>query len=158
MMAVECSREADLLEALASGRWPDRLGVDLDAHVAKCALCSDLGTVFHSIRRDRGAAMAAARIPSAGLVWWKAEIRARQEAIRAAARPINLVLPIAGACGIGTALGLLSRGSFLSEAAWISEMAGIWQDNPLPFYLLCAGAALVVLLTPVALYFVFSDD
>ena len=64
--------------------------------------------------RELAAALAAegsdARIhaepPSSARVWWRAQMRARQEAAQAANRPLRIVHAVAIACGAGLLLGL----------------------------------------------------
>jgi hypothetical protein len=53
------------------------------------------------------AAHPAAHIPSADLVWWRAELRTRQEAVRTASRPIKLVEAFGGSRCAGSRLLLL---------------------------------------------------
>ena len=38
MMPLDCVREADVIDAIASRRWPDRVDDDLRMHVAECAI------------------------------------------------------------------------------------------------------------------------
>ena len=72
---MECEREADVLEAVAFGRWPDH-AADLVTHVAACAVCADLVDVARALHGDREAACREAPVPAAGMVWWRATIRA----------------------------------------------------------------------------------
>ncbi|HSC27341.1 MAG TPA: hypothetical protein VLD67_08710, partial [Vicinamibacterales bacterium] len=46
---VECGREQDVRDALASGRWPDRCDEDLRAHVAACDVCQDTVVVVAAL-------------------------------------------------------------------------------------------------------------
>jgi hypothetical protein len=103
----ECPREADLVEAIAFGRWPDRCG-DLTTHVAACEICSDLVEVALALHDDRAALCREVQPPSAGIVWWRATIRARAEATRTATQPISVLQGIAGACAVGAAAGLVT--------------------------------------------------
>ena len=90
MSAVECSHEQDVLDALASRRWPDRAGHALRAHVATCAICGDLAMVAGALLDADADGQVASKLPPASLVWWRAQLRAREEAARAALRPIRL--------------------------------------------------------------------
>src|SRR6185295_10024077 len=79
------------------------------AHAAECDICRDVVTVAVAIREDDFCArheINAARLPSAGLVWWRATIRARAEATRVAERPMTVAQGIAGAATVGLACGL----------------------------------------------------
>jgi len=148
MSRIECQRETEILDAVASGRWPDRAGEDLCAHTSSCAICSELAMVAAIYRDDYSAALEDVRVPSAGLVWWKSELRARREAVRVASRPITLVQGIASAIVIGVFLGLLR---FVDIAA----VSAFMLAQPLVLWLVLG---VIVALTPIALYFVYSGE
>jgi hypothetical protein len=97
---TECPREADVLEAVAFGRWPDH-AANLVAHAATCPVCADLVEVASALQSDRQAACREAHPPTAGMVWLRATIRARADAARTATRPISVAQGVAGACAVG---------------------------------------------------------
>jgi hypothetical protein len=145
---IECTREAEILDAVASGRWPDRAGAELQAHASTCAICADLAMISAIYRDDYSAALQDIRVPSAGLVWWKSELRARREAVRVASRPITLVQGIAGASAIGVLVAVLRHVDLAAVSAFLLE-------QPLVLWLILG---VIVALTPIALYFVYSDE
>jgi hypothetical protein len=155
---LECERESDVLDAIAADRWPGRLERDLADHVSRCHLCQDLGTVAQAFADDRDLAPGEVRLPSAGLVWWRAEIRAKQQATQTANRPITFAQAAAAAGGLGAALALLSQidPSSLRRFA-VETWTQLGPDQSL-FYLLYAAAAIFLVLTPLALYLVLSDE
>ncbi len=108
MSRIECKYESEILDAVASGRWPDRLDAELRDHASSCSICSEVAMVSTMYRDEYALAMDQVRVPSAGLVWWKSELRARREAVRVASRPITLVTGIAGTCAIAVLAVLLS--------------------------------------------------
>jgi hypothetical protein len=153
MSSTICEREPEVLDAIASHRWPGKLSAELSAHVAVCAICQDLGTVAETILENYDAASLRVRLPSAGLVWWRAEIRARQEARRVASRPITVVQTIMAACVAGFAvLLLLWSGDGPGKAEFWMTLVSRTFFLPL----LVVGAA--VILASVALYLVLSDE
>jgi hypothetical protein len=87
----ECEREQDVLDAAATGRWPDRADGDLRAHVASCAICADVAEIAPLLIEDRDAAWEEAAVPPPGAVWWRSQLRVRREAAEQAARPVVLV-------------------------------------------------------------------
>jgi hypothetical protein len=91
MTRVECPFEDDVLMYVHTGRWPDRVPAELVAHAATCDVCADLAFVAHALDTDRGADRASVATPSAGTMWWRAQLRARQEAATTAGRPITAV-------------------------------------------------------------------
>jgi hypothetical protein len=165
---VECSREQDVLDALAAGRWPERVDEELRLHVAQCALCSDVLEVAAPLLDDRNTApLDSARIPSSAVMWWRAQMRARQEAERQATRPIAVAQVVASVVAIVVAVAV---GAALSP--WLRELltgfggrlagsfsgielpiASVWQGWLIPAFLI--GISLI--LAPVV-YFAFTDD
>jgi hypothetical protein len=152
MSRVECQYESEILDAVASGRWPDRLDAELREHSSSCSICSELALVSAMYRDEFASAMAEVRVPSAGLVWWKSELRARREAVRVASRPITLVSGIAGTCAIAVlALVILTLSKQLDMAA----ISAFVVAQPMVLWLVLG---VIVALTPIALYFVYSDE
>jgi len=178
--ATECTREQDVIDAVKSGRWPDRCGGGLRVHVAACAICADVLDVARAFQDEHDRAWRDARVPPSGRVWWRAEMRARQEAARKAAQPITVVQGVAGACAAGIAiavfgvlsprvwqsLGLQAAVGYVTDvtsvksvlgAGWL-QLASLSAAVP-PQIVLSLGIALGagLVLTPLALYFVFSE-
>ena len=158
--AIECPRESDVLDALASKRWPHRVDRDLVDHVASCEICADVLVVAAAMLEDHDATWRDANVPSSGQVWWRAEMRARHEAIRAASRPITFAYIAAASVALAV---MATVGWFAWPAIYgfVATSLRVGQADaaasPLTLPLLVAlGAFLVV--APVALYFVLSDD
>jgi len=148
MRVPECNREHEVFEAITSGKEFD---VELDNHVAKCNICNDVVVVTRALFEQHLKGLEDVRVPPAGLVWWRAELRARQEATRVAERPLTLVHAFAGACAIGVALALI-----VGMLPWLQDWLISFTDLPRLGVLIGAVVALAVV-TPVALYFVVSD-
>lgn len=110
-MNLECSREQDVVAAITAARWPGRCDDELRRHVAGCEVCADLVEVLAPMAEERDAAWDGARVPPAAVVWWRAQFRARDEAMRAATRPLTAVYALAlvsfGALIGGTAVTML---------------------------------------------------
>lgn len=121
--------------------------------------------VSELLRADYRAACEDAHPPAAGVVWWRAERRRRDEAARAAARPLAVVHAVAAACAAGVAAALLQ---FLTPwlRQWIGAVGGLtrvfqWDTANLPagYVAMLALVALASLLVaPLALYVALSDD
>jgi hypothetical protein len=161
---IECPHESDVLDALASQRWPDRVDRALVDHVASCEICGDVLVVAAAMRHDRDAAWEEASLPSSGQVWWRAEMRARQEAIREASRPITVAYGVAAVAAlvvlaVAVWLAWPAAHDLVSSLVSAASTAGKSESpsSPLTLPLLIAlGAILVV--APVALYLVLSDE
>lgn len=179
-MTRECPFEGDVLDALASKRWPAKADAALRAHVAECEACGDLASVAGALLCDEEVAYAEARVPAAAAVWHRAQLRARDEAVRAAMRPIGFVQGVALAGGLAAAItllvwslpvlaGLVEGGMpganmlavFRSAAG---EAAGRLRDTDLVSLSLLSHTAVQLalvawaLLAPAALYFAFARD
>ena len=126
--------------------------------------------VAQAIAAEASLARTEAAPPSSAIVWWRAQMRARQEAAREADRPITIVHGLAIACGAGIALSLIGtaiagvRGSsgwlvdvYRSLATAAAPLASIdltsrWITLPLTAMLISA------LVATVAAYFIFADE
>ena len=159
MSLHECPRESDVLDAIASARWPHRVDRELADHVAACAVCGDVAVVADAMRADRQAAWQDAVVPPSGQVWWRAEMRARQEAVRAASRPITVASGIAAVLTVALSIAAIGF-AWPSIRRYVSSIEianGQMMGSPFALPLLVALGALVVL-TPLALYLVLSDE
>ena len=169
-MIVECAREAEVFEAVAFGRWPEHCGQELTRHVSTCEICADLVAVAGALQEDRESLCRLAQPPAAGMVWWRATIRARADAARTVTQPISVVQGIAGACVAGVAAGFVSVAwrsihwvdrlddlavSLESRRADIASASALATGHGLPI-LLAVAAGLV--LAPLAVYFTLADD
>jgi len=96
--------------------------------------------------------MEQARVPSAGLVWWKAELRARREAVRVASRPITLVTGVAIAFVLAAIAFLVVGYSKDIDMATVSAFV---VARPMVLWI---ALAVILAATPIALYFVSSDE
>ena len=170
-MQTECTREQDVLDAVAAGRWPDRCDRDLREHIAGCEICRDIATVVAAIADERDAAWDEPGVPASSVVWWRAQIRARDEAARVAARPIVVAQAIAVACLIAATLALMpfalpsvrSAAALVTDfAAWLTPRAAAVSSA----VTLVTGTALPilpfavasVLLAPILLYYALTEE
>jgi hypothetical protein len=113
------------------------------------------------------AALRNARIPSAAHVWWRSQIRVRQEAVRTVSRPMTVVQGIGAAAAVGLAAGAVSMGwqaTRASETDLVTLASGL-ADQILSVTTITTSQATLVLaavvvclvLMPVAVYFALSD-
>jgi hypothetical protein len=84
-----CTREKEIIELLQSGHWPLACSPELHAHVSVCRRCSDRVLVTKSFQQGRIESEKVARLNSPGLVWWRAQLRGRSEALESIAKPIR---------------------------------------------------------------------
>jgi hypothetical protein len=164
MTPPECPREADVIDAIAAHRWPDRVDRELRAHVADCEVCADVAEVAAAMTAGYDAALSEVTLPPAHLVWLRAQARARTAAAREAARPIAVMQ----ALGLASAAGVMSLAiGFVAYWVWARSewLLAMPTMDPIGFdsmgfairgTLLAIGLWLV--LAPVAVYLVASDD
>jgi len=119
-----------------------------------CPRCGPLAAVAQMIRDDFEQTTRHARVPTPEIVWWRAQMRARQEATRAAARPILFTQALAVAALIGLLISIAGRLT-LPAFSW-SGFASIPLHLPLLPIAIAAGCWIV--LAPLALYLAFSRD
>ena len=170
-MIIECPREQDVLDVVTAGRWPGKCPAELADHVANCEVCRDVAAVFAVIAEERDTAWEEPAGPPASLVWWRAQIRAREEAARAAARPIAVAQGLAVVCLVVAAIALVpfavpliammtSTGSTL--AAWLTPRAEAVSGA----FALVTGVALPILpfvvasivLAPIVVYYALTEE
>ncbi len=186
MKLPHCEREQEVLDALRSGRWASGWGEEIRQHAAGCAVCAEVAWVAQEFQREAELARTELRqpgagLPSAGLVWWKAQLAARRAAERRAAEPMMLVERVAYALGALAALGLgvwqwprivgwlhhahsssavprfvpLPDYSFSGD--WFHRLAQAWTGQT-PAFLLAASAAAFLTLMIFAAYVVWRED
>jgi len=100
-----CAEEGRLMDAMRRGA----LTPELERHIAQCASCGDALAIAQFLGEP---GEQVADVPAWGLIYWRAEIRARREQAERAMRPMQqmqiaavlamLVLAIAGGAVAGS--------------------------------------------------------
>lgn len=169
MSSMECIHERRIVSAVLSGRWPSS-DDELAAHAAQCGICREVAEVAVVLRADHEHARGDVHVPVAGQVWWRSAVRARLESTQAATRPMTWLHGVTAAITIGvmlTAIGL-AWPTLVAGADWAREFAvplvantevsGVVGNVLRQSVLLAMAAAACLLLAPVLLYFVLSND
>jgi hypothetical protein len=125
--------------------------------------------VTQLLREEQLSLFADMKLPDAGLVWWKAQLRARREAAELATRPIALAERFAVACGLAVLLAFVvwkwaGFHTWLDRFAKFSLSDGQWLIRLLlnswnqPFStLLTASACLFVLFMACLAYAIWAE-
>jgi hypothetical protein len=179
MRVPQCDREQQVLDALQSGRWAGPWGEEIRRHAAACAVCSEVVLVAEALRHEEELAQTEVRLPSAGLVWWKAQLAARRAAEERAAQPIAWVermVQVFGALALlGTGLwqwprilGWLGGSKSLMRIPEPSAGIADWSREFFqsfakgfgrsPGYLLLVSAAVLLTLVTSAAYAVWREE
>jgi hypothetical protein len=169
MKVPQCEREQAVTEMLQCGRWPEACDPALRTHVEHCVVCSEVVLVAQFLREENASLLTNMKLPDAGLVWWKSQLRARREAADLATRPIALAERFAVACGLASLLAFvvwkwtgfhswLGRlGNFgVSHAQWfLSLLLNSWSQ-PLTT-LFVTSASLFVLFMAFLVYAIWEE-
>jgi hypothetical protein len=156
MTVRSCSHEKDVAELVRRGQWPGLASAEMRAHVAECASCRDLTAVSQAFQRERVAASAQARLESPGVLWWRAQLRKRNTALKQVNRPMVAAQVFAVVLGLVAAMACVALAEH-SGAGWIKPVAELpsalhisamlpeaWQNTPAPWLILFAIAGLAV--------------
>ena len=114
--------------------------------------------VRDAIAAEASAARREAAPPSSAIVWWRSQMRARQEAAKAVERPLTIVHAVAIACGLGLLLTIggiamaLVKGTVGTVSLASIDLTNRWIALP-------ASAMLVsALVASIAAYLIFADE
>ena len=170
MIPHECPHEPEVLSAVLAGAWPHRADDTLVSHAAGCNACREVAAVAVLLREDLESSRIDVHLPAAGQVWWRAAVRARLESTQAATRPMTWMHAIMGATTLGVLLAAItalwpklpvavnlvrsvSLELFPSRDVATAIAGGLAQS-----VMIGVVAAALLVLAPLALYFVLSDD
>lgn len=123
-----CAYEQRVVEALQAGGWPEAGEAALRAHVETCRSCAELALVAGSLQQLQVRSIPI-RLPSPGVIWWRAQLQRRHQAVRQVTRPIALAERVGVLFTLLCLMGLAvwQRAGF---AAWwqrLTSLAG-WQS------------------------------
>lgn len=126
-----CAREQQIVQALTTDDVCGALPADVQEHLRACANCREVAAIASALLSDTNSADEDGPAPSADIVWFRAQMKARAEAAELAARPVFLVQALAaagvvgGVAGVAVTLGSLdiaaiaNRGILLAFAVWL---------------------------------------
>lgn len=142
-----CEREEDMLAAVQSGTWND----ELREHAGRCLSCADTIAVTEFLQREAELLRHDAQLPSAGLVWWRAQLTARQRALSQTTRPVDLAWNFALPAAVIAVLWRLIRVPQTQPSlnAWLSNpmhWSSTWAGPLGETALLVGGTTLICLL------------
>ncbi len=155
-----CENEVLILEALGQGLAPEAMEEPLRRHLAGCASCAELISVYELFQRDSEHLCAAASLPEAGRVWWRASLAARRAAAERALRPILIAEKAALAVGGGVLIALL-----VFAAPWLArelDLPNGFSDTVVYSFplasLIVTGMIVCALLMAGALYTLWAEQ
>jgi hypothetical protein len=133
MSILRCPREAELKAQMELGHWPEASAAELREHVAACGSCRDTVVLRQSFRAARAASIEGVQLPPAGLLWWRAQLRRRNEALTRVQRPIVgaqiFALAITALIAAGIAIAQAKPGFLWMKGTWDSfaeQLPRLW--------------------------------
>jgi hypothetical protein len=155
MNLQHCEKETLVIEAARRGYWEE----ELRAHLVECSECADTASAGQFLREMQEIDLAEVKVPSAGWMWWRAQLMAKRAAAERATEPITLVEQIAGACGVLSVVGIFIW-QWHAIRAFFSALGGTWQSGSYAAYTLVASrvqeSSLLVLVSAGALVVVLG--
>jgi hypothetical protein len=156
-----CSYENEVVRMLKNGHWPEGCEPELRSHVAGCAQCKELIFVTQALQEARSESVQQSPTGSASLLWWRAQMRKRNEAAERINRPITIAQTFAWSITmlVAVAFVISQYNHGLRWSAWWSDVnlargfhlfSGGTSDWNL--MLLVPGFGLLLLLSGVVLY------
>ena len=151
-----CSRTAEVQELLRLGHWPQAAGAELAAHVRECGRCSEMVLVTQALCAAKSGAMSDARVEPPSLVWWRAQLRRKHEAVQRVERPMRaqMLVVLAVVC-VGLGLAFRLSGGAAAWRSWMSAGAEAVVRSgvgSLGVGLVVASAAALAMMAGLAVY------
>jgi hypothetical protein len=156
MTIRNCTHEKEVAELLRRGQWPALASAEMRAHVADCVSCRDLASVTQAFQQERASASMHARLESPGVLWWRAQLRKRNAALKQVNRPMVAAQIFTFVLGFAAALvcvafagrygmGWLKPVAELPSALHIPEiLPATWQNTPAPWLVLLMIAVVAI--------------
>jgi hypothetical protein len=125
--------------------------------------------VAEAMAAEASLASSEAQPPSSAIVWWRAQMRARQEAAQLAEKPITVVHALAIAVGIGLMLSVVGYAvaGVKGSLGWVTNLtqslaatAGAIPVDVVNHWASMALTAMIVsaVIASIAAYFIFADE
>ena len=164
-----CAREIELSEVLKAGHWPDACDANLRKHASTCQRCADYVLLALAFKASRAEAVVHANLDHPSLLYWRARLRRRNQALEQLNRPTYFVGSFAFLSALLLAVGFLFwQRRYVS--GWFDWIRAVPHSSPfrmetlssppsnwsLSMLIGCLGALL--LFTAVALYLASDEN
>jgi hypothetical protein len=151
-----CARTAEVQELLGLGHWPQAAGAELATHVRECRRCSEMVVVTQAFCAAKARATGEARMEPPALVWWRAQLRRKHEAVHGVERPMRaqMLVVMAVVC-VGLGLAFRLSGGANAWRTWVTAGAeAVVRSGVGSFGLgpVVAGAVALAMMAGLAVY------
>jgi len=159
MTLRSCIHEKEVADLVARGHYSQACTPEIQAHVSTCRSCADLILVTRAFQAARTQTAAVANLPSPGVLWWRAQLRRRNEAVERIGKPILGAQIFALSVSLVFAIGFLAAqathglrwlswfdGISLDGFSWPSQTPSLHLESLLPASLINSGVSLLVLI------------
>jgi len=159
-----CPHEAEAQAVLRRGHWPDACDPELRKHVETCDRCAGQLVVLHAFQRARSEAVQVAHMGHPSLLWWRAQLRRRNDALERVGKPITTAQIFALCISIVTAVALFASQmrKGVDWSSWLPAPPAFSHFDALSFFasvradwgliLLLTGFGTLVLLSALVVY------
>lgn len=151
-----CARLVEVQELLRLGHWPQAAGAELEAHVRGCRRCSEMVLVTQAFGAAKVHSMGEARVEPAALVWWRAQLRRRHEAVKLVERPMRVqMLALLAVVCVGLGLAFQLSGGVSAWRGWMRAGADAVALSSLESWglgLVVASALALAMMAGLAVY------
>jgi hypothetical protein len=159
-----CPHQAEVQTIVRQGHWPQACDPELRKHIQTCRTCAEQLLVLHAFHSARDQAMQAAPVDHPNLLWWRAQLRRRNEALQRVGRPITTAQIFALCISILAAAALLRSqiGKGFNWSSWLPKPSNASHSDALSFFtsvkadwgllLPLTGLGTVLLLSAVVVY------
>ena len=127
---------------------------DCQCDKPECPECGPLVALAQQIRQEFEHTASTAHVPTPEIVWWRSQMRARQEAARKAARPILFTQALAMAALIGLLVSVAGR--LTLPAFSFGGLSPLSVGTPALYVVIAAASCLLI--APLAVYFALARD
>ena len=127
---------------------------DCQCDKAECPECGPLVLLAQQIRQEFEHTTQTARVPTPEIIWWRSQMRAREEAARKAARPIVFTQALAIAALIGLLVSVAGRLTLPALSLGVLPVLSVGM----PFVYLVLATASCLLLAPLLVYLSLARD
>jgi len=164
-----CAHQPDVKAMLLQGHWPHACDPDLSKHIQTCPKCKQQVLLATAFQSDRARTIQAAPIQHPGLIWWRAQLRRREQAFRQVGRSTSTAHLFALAISVVAAVTMFlhQRQAGTGWPSWLLEPYSALQSGTVSILtsakdgvatdpnllMLATGVGVLLLLGAVVVYF-----